>query len=116
MLFAGKTGLGAAAWARLGAVQSAEPAAPVFWVWAENLDAYHLWLAVQTQWRVGMSGPSGLDYASIRAKPVFRAITPRDRREALLGDVEAMEGAWLAERARQHQQPAAPRGLSGDGY
>lgn len=94
---------------------------PVFHLWPENVASYQLWLAVQTQWRVGgMGHPTGLDYASIRAKPAFRAVEPRNRREEALADVEAMEGAWLDERARQREieasrQRAGPRGMSGDG-
>lgn len=33
----------------------------------DNLPAVRVWFAVQTQWRVGMDGPSGLDYAVLPA-------------------------------------------------
>jgi hypothetical protein len=32
----------------------------------ENQDAWELWIAIQTQWRVGGMGVVGLDYAEIR--------------------------------------------------
>jgi hypothetical protein len=35
-------------------------------VWPENWPAVQAFLTVQTQWVVGMSGPTGLDYARVR--------------------------------------------------
>ncbi len=38
-----------------------------FAVWPENWDAVQAFLAVQTQWATGFSGPTGLDYSRVRA-------------------------------------------------
>lgn len=35
------------------------------WVWPQNWNTVMLFLAMQTQWRVGMSGATGLDYAAL---------------------------------------------------
>ncbi|WP_024328862.1 MULTISPECIES: DUF1799 domain-containing protein [unclassified Thioalkalivibrio] len=34
-------------------------------VWPENWDAVEVFLRCQTQWRVGMAGATGLDYAGV---------------------------------------------------
>jgi hypothetical protein len=34
-------------------------------VWPENWKAWGLFCAVSTQWRIGMSGPTGLDYVPL---------------------------------------------------
>lgn len=36
-----------------------------FEVWEENWEIVEMFLRMQTQWRVGMSGVTGLDYASL---------------------------------------------------
>lgn len=36
-------------------------------VWPENWDAVEVFGALQTQWRIGMAGPTGLDYAVLPA-------------------------------------------------
>ena len=39
--------------------------AAAFEVWEENWEIVEMFLRMQTQWRVGMGGPTGLDYASL---------------------------------------------------
>ena len=41
-------------------------------VWPDNLPAINVLIAVSTQWRVGMSGATGLDYNVLPA--VFRLL------------------------------------------
>jgi hypothetical protein len=59
----------------------------------ENVPAIELFLAVQTQWRVGFSGATGLDYAGVEA-------AARLRGTALTADtfdrLQVLERAWLA--------------------
>lgn len=106
----------AAIWAAIAAQQRAFERAQqaVFYLWPENIASYRLWCAVQTQWRVSDGQRTGLDYASLRAKPTVRAITPAKRREELLADIEVMEVAYLAERGRmaeaERQKRASQRG------
>lgn len=75
---------------------------PVF-LWPENLLAWQCWMAVQTQWRVGMGGPTGLDYAGVRAFLDLAGLRKKDRLEVFAG-LAAMERATLevwAERSRK---------------
>ncbi len=37
------------------------------YLWPECVSAWACWVGVQTQWRVGMGGATGLDYAGVRA-------------------------------------------------
>ena len=36
-----------------------------FEVWEENWEIVEMFLRLQTQWRVGIAGPTGLDYAAL---------------------------------------------------
>lgn len=36
-------------------------------LWPDNVAAWDAWLAVQTQWRQGMAGATGLCYAGVQA-------------------------------------------------
>ena len=80
---------------------AAAAALPEFWLWPECEPAFVLWAAVQTQWRAGLQGYTGLDYAGVRAHPAFVAIRGRGRRERLLADVHTLERALLREWAEQ---------------
>lgn len=89
-------------------MREADPAAApapepdVFYLLPEHLPAFALWLDIQTQWRVGMGGAAGLDYAGVRAAPAFRAL-PRSKRESAFAGVCIMERATLDEWARRRQ-------------
>ena len=39
--------------------------ASVFDVWEENWDIVEMFLRMQTQWRIGFCGPTGLDYTTL---------------------------------------------------
>ena len=65
------------------------------YIWPENLLAWSFFSdQCRTQWRIGMSGPTGLDYAA-----VLRCIDELDldstARRDLFSDVRAMERAAL---------------------
>lgn len=79
-------------------LEGSVPAAPVFVLLPDNVAVFNLFNRVQTQWRHGMAGPTGLDYAGVRASPAFRSI-PRADREAILADVCVMERSWLSAAA-----------------
>lgn len=75
-----------------------------FHLWPEHLDALRLWIGVQTQWRHGFDGPTGLDYAGVRASPAFRRLATIDR-DRVFDELCVMERAALdalrADRARR---------------
>lgn len=80
----------------------ARPLDDAVWIWPENLSAWGFWLRVQTQWRVGFSGRSGLDYGGVRVAMDLLGVDRRDRGE-LFRMVQAMEcaalGVWAERRA-----------------
>lgn len=69
-----------------------------FALWPECLPVFNFWNAVQTQWRVGMNGATGLDYQGVEACMSMRAI-PKKERPELFALVQAMERAALDERS-----------------
>jgi hypothetical protein len=72
---------------------------------------------VQTQWRVGVAGATGLDYAGVVAwldeEERCRRLRRRDRAAAWTG-IRACEAAvlavWTQQRTEQQQQQALQRG------
>lgn len=84
-----------AALAAFGLVlEGSVPQAPAFHLLPDNVEVFNLFNQVQTQWRHGMAGPTGLDYAGVRASPAFRSIASKER-EPTFEAVCIMERAWL---------------------
>jgi hypothetical protein len=71
-----------------------------FYLWPENVEAWHCWCAVQTQWRVGMGGATGLDYAGVRAYLDEAGLQGQARRDTFAG-ICAAERATLEVWAEQ---------------
>jgi len=68
--------------------------------------AWDVWCDVQTQWRHGMGGATGLDYAGVRAHLDELGLSGEERSEVYAG-IRAAERATLearAELAEQEQQ------------
>lgn len=65
-------------------------------IWPENVPAWSLFDALQTQWRAGSGGVIGLDYAVLADELRIRAIPPEEH-EQLRADVRVMEAAALQE-------------------
>lgn len=63
-------------------------------VWPENWPAYALFAFMRTQWRVGFSGATGLDYNVLHRKMERMDLAPRDF-DDLEGDIQAMEFAAI---------------------
>lgn len=76
----------------------------MFYLWPENLLAWNLWHRLQTQWRVGMAGREGLDYAGVSTylRDVAR-IKPR-KFPGLFFELQVMERAALKEFQKQRQE------------
>lgn len=66
----------------------------VVFLWPENLPIWNHWLALQTQWRTGAAGATGLDYAAVLAYLAFAEPARAARREAFTC-LQAMERAVL---------------------
>ncbi len=63
-------------------------------VWPCNWPAVQLFASVSTQWRVGMNGATGLDYAALAAAMAMLGVK-RKKRAALFGQVCRMEAEIL---------------------
>jgi len=77
----------------------------VAYLWPDNVLAWQCWQGVQTQWRVGMAGATGLDYAGVRAY-LDEQDLGTDRREVFAG-IQACEHATLAAWAEQREREQA---------
>lgn len=69
-------------------VVAEEPISPVdndppFYLWPENEECYRLFCSLQTQWRIGFHGATGLDYASVLAHLERGVRLPRRKRREL---------------------------------
>lgn len=63
-------------------------------IWPDVLPAYHLFSSMSTQWRIGMAGPTGLDYNVVYHK-MDRMKLPAEEYELLEMDIQIMEAAAL---------------------
>lgn len=77
-------------------------AAEPWYLWPRNLRVWLAWCAVQTQWRVGMSGATGLDYPAVWA--VLDRRLPRRRRDEAFEAIRGMERAVLTVWADQRDK------------
>lgn len=69
-----------------------------FWLWPENETAFSIWLALQTQWLIGMTGPTGLNYSGVETCMRMRGYSKKVQQQ-LFGSIQVMEQAALEEWA-----------------
>lgn len=65
-------------------------------VWPDAVQAVRVFMAMETQWRHGFAGPTGLDYGSL-AEVWERCEVPEADRDAVFEDLRVLELAALAE-------------------
>lgn len=65
-----------------------------FPLWAENWPAIEFYLRIQTQWRVGMNGRTGLDY-NVLFHEMDRRDLSRDDYDDLLDSIRVIERTVL---------------------
>ena len=65
-----------------------------FGILPENIEALNWFLLMQTQWRVGMNGLTGMDYGVFLQWAKEEGVKRVDR-VWLLGDLRMMEGEYL---------------------
>jgi len=59
-------------------------------IWQENYQAFQIFTKLRTQWRVGMAGPTGMDYTLLPM--LFESFGVKaKKRVALLDDLQIME-------------------------
>lgn len=64
-------------------------------IWPDQVPVVNLFSSVLTQWRMGPSGPVGLDYAGVEAVMRMRMVPAKERGQ-MLDDLRIMERAALA--------------------
>ena len=69
-------------------------------MWPENHEAFQLFSMLQTQWRTGGNGPSGLDYNTLFTFMTLKNLSDQRQCE-LLDDIRVMESAALSEIHRK---------------
>lgn len=69
-----------------------------FYLWPECLPAFNVFQSLQSQWRVGMAGATGLDYTAVEAFMRMNGVRRKDQAE-LLYCLQVMEFATLREWA-----------------
>jgi hypothetical protein len=73
-------------------------------LWPDNQVAWQCWCAAQTQWRIGLGGPTGLDYAGVQALLELSGVRKATRPE-IFACLVGMERAALEEfgsKAKEH--------------
>jgi hypothetical protein len=73
-----------------------------FQVWPENWPALQAFLAVQTQWAIGMNGPTGLDYTRVRAGLELAGVETTPALFQKLRILESAALAALSKRTKKH--------------
>lgn len=71
-------------------------------LWPEHAEPLRLFVAMLTQWRTGLAGPVGLDYAVLPWVASQIGIGAR-KLSTLFADLQAMERAALNHLAERHQ-------------
>jgi hypothetical protein len=70
-------------------------------VWPENKEPFEVFCAMQTQWRIGPAGATGLDYAALPAVMDIMGVK-RKRRADIMAAVQVLEREvlrlWRAQR------------------
>lgn len=76
-------------------------------VWPENQEPFEVFTAMQTQWRVGPGGATGLDYAALPAVMVMMGVK-RKRRADVMGAMQVIEREvlrlWAERRERERDK------------
>ena len=72
-------------------------------IWPENMPAFIVFQSMSTQWRMGMNGPTGLDYNVLPEMWKRLDIRKRDRNR-VFEDLQDMERAALRVMAKQREK------------
>lgn len=76
------------------------------YLWPDNVRSWNCWQGVQTQWRIGHSGATGLDYSGVRAWLTETGLEGEERRE-VFSAIQACERETLAVWSEHHARQAA---------
>lgn len=71
-------------------------------LWEANVTPFSVFTAMQTQWRIGMGGPTGLDYGAVPVVMELYAVPEKDRRQ-VFDDLRVMESEALKVFNEKHR-------------
>ncbi|WP_338513399.1 DUF1799 domain-containing protein [Pseudomonas poae] len=71
-------------------------------IWPDNWDAFKVFEAMSTQWRIGACGATGMDY-SVLSGVIRMCGVPISQRESIFGDFRRMEAEALQVMAEQRE-------------
>ena len=69
-------------------------------LWPDTEPAVSLFIELRTQWRMGFSGPIGLDYSAVESVMRIHRV-PAAKRSGLLDDLRVMEDEALCVLAKE---------------
>ena len=72
-------------------------------IWPDNVSSVNVFIAMSTQWRVGMNGATGLDYTAMPSVMKFTGVKKKDRSD-VFNDVRTMEDAALTQMQKNNSQ------------
>lgn len=81
-----------------------------FYLWPEHVQAWRIFTDLFSQWRHGMAGPTGLDYAAVLAHLREGLRLPYRKIRRLYAELRAMEAGALAGFAERAQEREAEMG------
>ena len=73
-----------------------------YWIWPENEETLSTWFTLQTQWNVGMAGPTGLNYPGVETCMRLRGLKKKLRKQ-MFPLIQMMERACLEEWAHKRK-------------
>jgi len=71
-------------------------------IWPENMPAFIVFQSMSTQWRMGMNGPTGLDY-NVLHEIWKRLEVPKKDRNRVFGEIQEMERVALSTMAKHRK-------------
>ncbi|MGZ9713899.1 DUF1799 domain-containing protein [Glaciimonas sp. GNP009] len=71
-----------------------EASGPPVDIWPDNLTVINVFVAMSTQWRVGMAGATGLDYTALPHVMRLVGVLPKERADVFNG-IRTMEDVAL---------------------
>lgn len=91
-----------------------EDHAGTVYLWPCNVAAWNAFMGLQTQWRTGMAGPTGLDYqgvlADLRGGLQLRGQVLRDTWSGIKACERAVLDVWADERVQREEERQQGRG------
>lgn len=77
-------------------------------IWPDNVRAFNVFQGLRTQWRIGMGGPTGLDYTVAYHRMQRMDLSPQEFNQ-LDEDLQVMEASALTMMHEQMEEQSSKR-------